>query len=191
MKRRLLPPKVPGGPKQVDQHPLLFPSTLRHVLGANAPGAPDAARVYNRGGANGFVHDLQFRVPIDDTHTLSYLVFFQASETERMSPDDDVPMQPFPMKTPDGKYRRDKVYAQDVMAWESQGPILDRTQETLGATDIGVVKFRRMLMEQIRIVQAGGTPMGVVPAERESPLIELDVIRDRHGLTAPQRQKAS
>ncbi len=82
MKRRLLPSKVPGGPKEVDQHPLLFPSTLRHVLGANAPGAPGRiARVYNRGGANGFVHDLQFRVPIDDTHTLSYLVFFQASES--------------------------------------------------------------------------------------------------------------
>lgn len=189
MKRRLLPPKVPGGPKQVDQHPLLFPSTLRHVLGANAPGSPESARVYDRGGANGFVHDLQFRVPIDDTHTLSYLVFFQASETERMSRDDDVPMQFFPMKTLDGKYRRDKVYAQDVMAWESQGPILDRSQETLGVTDVGVVKIRRMLLEQIEAVQAGRTPMGVVPAEQESPLIELDVIRDRHGLTKPERQK--
>jgi len=39
-------------------------------------------------------------------------------------------------------------------------------------------------------VQAGGTPMGVVPAEQESPLIELDVIRERHGLTTPERQKA-
>jgi 5,5'-dehydrodivanillate O-demethylase oxygenase subunit len=191
MKRRLLPSKVPGGPKEVDQHPLLFPSTLRHVLGANAPGAPESARVHNRGGANGFVHDMQFRVPIDDTHTLSYLVFFQASESERMGPGDDVPMQFFPMKTPDGKYRLDKVYAQDVMAWESQGAIHDRSQETLGVTDVGVVKFRRMLLEQIKLVQRGGTPIGVVPAEQESPLIELEVIRTRHGLTKPERQKVA
>jgi len=33
--------------------------------------------------------------------------------------------------------------------------------------------------------------MGVVPADQESPLIELDVIRDRHGLAVPERQKAS
>jgi hypothetical protein len=72
-----------------------------------------------------------------------------------------------------------------------QGPILNRTQECLGATDIGIVKLRRMLTEQIEIVQAGGTPMGIVPAEQESALIELDVIRDRYGLSTPERQKAS
>jgi 5,5'-dehydrodivanillate O-demethylase len=193
MKRRLLPPKQPGGPKQVDQHPLLFPSTLRHVLGKTPAGAPEKSResLLNRGGAHGFVHDLQFRVPIDDSHTLSYLVFFQASETERMSPDDDVPMAPFPMRNEDGKYRLDKVFAQDVMAWETQGPILDRTRECLGASDIGIVKLRRMLTEQIKIVQNGGTPMGTVAADQESDLIELDVIRDRHGLVKPERQKAS
>ncbi len=32
--------------------------------------------------------------------------------------------------------------------------------------------------------------MGVVPAERESPLIELDVIRDPAWADAPERQKA-
>jgi 5,5'-dehydrodivanillate O-demethylase len=193
MKRRILPPKQPGGPKQVDQHPLLFPSTLRHVLGKTPTGAPEKSReaLLNRGGAHGFVHDLQFRVPIDDSHTLSYLVFFQASETERMAPEDDVPVADFPIRREDGEYRLDKVFAQDVMAWETQGPILDRSQENLGVSDVGIVKLRRMLMEQIRRVQAGGTPLGVVPAEQESKLIELEVIRDRHGLTEPERQKAS
>jgi 5,5'-dehydrodivanillate O-demethylase oxygenase subunit len=135
------------------------------------------------------VHDLQFRVPIDDSHTLSYLVFFQASESERMGPQDDVPVADFPMRGADGEYRLDKVFAQDVMAWETQGPILDRTQECLGVSDLGIVKLRRLLLEQIRRVQEGGTPMGVVPAEQESKLIELEVIRTRHGLTEPEREK--
>lgn len=191
LKRRLLPPKVPGGPKQVDQHPLLFPSTLRHVLGKTPSGAPEKSReaLLNRGGKHGFVHDLQFRVPIDDSHTLSYLVFFQASESERMGPQDDVPVADFPMRGADGEYRLDKVFAQDVMAWETQGPILDRTQECLGVSDVGIVKLRRLLLEQIRHVETGGTPMGVVPAEQESKLIELEVIRTRHGLTEPEREK--
>ena len=191
MKRRLLPPKEPGGPKQVDQHPLLFPSTLRHVLGKTPTGAPEKSResLLNRGHRHGFVHDLQFRVPIDDHRTLSYLVFFQASESERMAPEDDVPVSDFPMRRDDGEYRLDTVFAQDVMAWETQGSILDRTEEHLGVSDIGIVKLRRLLLEQIGLVEKGGTPMGVIPAEQEQTLIELEVIRTRHGLTEPERAK--
>ena len=46
---------------------------------------------------------------------------------------------------PDTKYRLDEVDAQDFMAWETQGPILDRTRERLAASDRGVVMYREML----------------------------------------------
>ena len=47
------------------------------------------------------------------------------------------------------------------MAWETQGPIADRTVERLGVSDMGIAIWRRLLHEQIKIVQDGGDPMCV------------------------------
>ena len=58
----------------------------------------------------------------------------------------------------DGEYTMVDVQSQDGMAWETQGPLYDRTTERLGATDRGIVLFREMLKEQIAIVQRGGDP---------------------------------
>ena len=85
----------------------------------------------------------------------------------------------------------DMVAFQDFMAWETQGPIMDRSQEHLGLADKGVVMLRRLLREQIDLVAAGGTPMAVVAADRQSPIIELDVINERMGLMKPERRGAA
>jgi 5,5'-dehydrodivanillate O-demethylase len=55
------------------------------------------------------------------------------------------------------------------MAWETQGPIYDRTQEHLGATDRGIILFRKLLAEQIRVVEQGGDPIALVrdPAKNQ------------------------
>ena len=47
------------------------------------------------------------------------------------------------------------------MAWETQGPILDRTRERLAASDRGVVMYREMLMTGNRKVQQNLDPMNV------------------------------
>ena len=47
------------------------------------------------------------------------------------------------------------------MAWVSQGPIVDRTKERLGASDKGVIMFRDLLSQQIVLVEDGGEPMNV------------------------------
>ena len=49
--------------------------------------------------------------------------------------------------------------AQDASAWITQGLIADRTQESLGRSDKGIIMFRRMLEENIRIVEDGGDPI--------------------------------
>ena len=54
----------------------------------------------------------------------------------------------------------DIVSAQDAMALETPGAIIDRTTEHLGHRRIGIVMFRRMLKEQIEIVQKGETRSG-------------------------------
>jgi phenylpropionate dioxygenase-like ring-hydroxylating dioxygenase large terminal subunit len=52
------------------------------------------------------------------------------------------------------------VSEQDAAIQDSQGRIHDRSRELLGPTDIGVVRFRRVMLEEARTAAAGGTPLG-------------------------------
>ena len=171
MKRRITPGKQPSDPPMVDEHPLIFPTMLRHVTN-EVRGS--RAGVYR--------HNIQIRVPIDDTHTQVYRVNFIPSASERSPIDQDPPYEYRPLKSPAGEYYMDVVSAQDSMAWETQGPITDRTQEHLGAADRGIVMFRKLLREQIDIVAKGGEPMGIVRDPDRNKIIHFDVINERIGL---------
>jgi phenylpropionate dioxygenase-like ring-hydroxylating dioxygenase large terminal subunit len=52
------------------------------------------------------------------------------------------------------------VSEQDAAIQDSQGRIADRTRELLGPTDIGVVQFRKLMIDAAKIAAAGGTPLG-------------------------------
>jgi 5,5'-dehydrodivanillate O-demethylase oxygenase subunit len=175
MKRRTTPGRTPSDPPMVDEHPLLFPTTLRHVskIRDAAPG-----EIRHR-------HDLQIRVPIDDTHTRVYRVYSEPSQTERSPANIDPPFKPRPLKFPDGEYDMSIVGAQDSMAWETQGAIADRTAENLGASDVGIAVLRRLVKEQIEIVAKGGDPIGVIRDPGKNKMIALNVINDRIGLKQP------
>lgn len=176
MKRRTTAGKNPGDTPLVDEHPLIFPTALRHVSNEARP-APDGTAsepIYR--------HNIQIRVPVDDTHTQVYRVNFIPSLTERSPADSDPPYEYCPLKNEAGEYNMELVSAQDSMAWETQGPIVDRSREHLGASDIGVVMFRKLLREQIEIVRKGGDPMGVIRDPANNKIIEFDVINERIGL---------
>lgn len=49
---------------------------------------------------------------------------------------------------------------QDIAMWETMGPIADRTREKLGASDLAVVEFRRLMVEAARTIQKGGPAIG-------------------------------
>jgi 5,5'-dehydrodivanillate O-demethylase len=85
----------------------------------------------------------------------------------------------------------DMVLSQDAMAWETQGGIHDRTQEKLGAADMGVAKYRRLVQDQIAKVQAGEAPMGRVRDGEDKRTIEFEVINERIGVSIPERQGAA
>lgn len=167
MKRRSTPGRNPAAPPMVDQHPLLFPTTLRHV-------AP-----YEKG--DGFRHNLQIRVPVDDTHTQVYRANFLATATEH-SADADTTFQYSQLKNGPRQYDMKKVSAQDSMAWETQGAVTDRRQEHLGVADEGIILLRKLLKEQIEIVQHGQDPIGVIRDPEKNRIIEFDVINERIGL---------
>lgn len=137
---------VYGGecPEEEVRPPLLFPNMLRIPEGNN--------------------ENLHWRVPVDDTHTRIIVMCFQKAEDGAAAVQQDaIPVEYFPSDLDEnGEYKMDSFYSQDRMAWETQGPVFDRSKEHLGATDRGIVMFRRLLREQIDIVERGGEPMALV-----------------------------
>jgi 5,5'-dehydrodivanillate O-demethylase len=178
MKRRITPAKKPGEAPQIDQHPLLFPTTLRHVFRQNLV-------------SGGLRHNLQIRVPVDDTHTQVYVVYFEPNETDRAPADADTAWEYFPIRDDKGNYRMEHVLVQDAMAWESQGSITDRTQEHLGAADDGIIVLRKLLSEQIDTVRRGNDPLGVIRDPGKNQLIEFDVVNERIGLRSPKARSVA
>jgi 5,5'-dehydrodivanillate O-demethylase len=128
-----------------DEHPLVFPNILRQS------------------------NSTQFRIPIDDTHTGHiHVVFLATPDGSEVDEPGDPPVEYIaPFKEPlDGlhpyaRFDQRSVLAQDHMAWETQGPIADRTVEHLASSDRGVVMLRRLVREQIERVQQGLDPLGV------------------------------
>jgi 5,5'-dehydrodivanillate O-demethylase oxygenase subunit len=167
-KRRTSLPVGTGEAPLVDEHPLLFPTTLRHV-------APYAGGKAHR-------HNLQIRVPVDDTHTQVFRVNFVPSEVEKSPAEVQVPFRYSQLKKGLREYDMGMVSAQDSMAWETQGAVTDRTQERLGAGDAGIILLRKLLKEQIELVQKGRDPLGVIRDPQQNRIIELNVINERIGL---------
>jgi phthalate 4,5-dioxygenase oxygenase subunit len=66
---------------------------------------------------------------------------------------------------------------QDIAMWESMGAIADRAAERLGASDIAVIQFRRLMLDALRRFQAGGEPIGLV-----EPHLPLARLRSYQGL---------
>ena len=51
---------------------------------------------------------------------------------------------------------------QDIAMWESMGAIADRTSERLGASDIAVIQFRRLMLDAVRRFSEGAGLIGQV-----------------------------
>ena len=149
----------------VDEHPVLFPNILRQ--GASS----------------------QFRTPIDDTHTMHIHLLFFPTEDGSLVLDEEPPVEykppykePADRLHPFTRFTLQQVIPQDHMAWETQGPIADRTVENLAYSDRGVVLLRRLMRENIEKVQQGLDPMGVV-RDPDYPMIDTNVTEGVHQMT--------
>ena len=49
---------------------------------------------------------------------------------------------------------------QDIAMWETMGRIADRSHERLGASDVAIVEFRRILVKALRAFVAGEPALG-------------------------------
>ena len=162
VKRRILE----GGSEEDDDwkigHPLVFPTMLRVGAGGQ--------------------HRLQIRVPMDDTRTwhLWYACYPSPSPDVPVK-QEEIPLYDVPWRDAAGDHRVDFIDGQDIMTWVTQGPIADRTRETLGASDQGIALLRRLLFEQIERVQGGEDPIGTVRDPEANRIIELPQERDKYG----------
>lgn len=165
MKRRLLE----GASEDSDEwrvgHPLLFPNILS---------------VGNEGNAM-----LQMRTPVDDTTTVQF-----AYRTTARDP--SVGALPITVKYSnhfDGSeaFIADTIPKQDMLGWVGQGPVSDRTREHLTAGDKGIILYRKLLVENLKRVERGEDPMGIIrdPADNE-PMVELAREHNGDGMSSFQ-----
>jgi len=62
------------------------------------------------------------------------------------------------------------------MAWETQGPIADRTTERLTSSDRGVILLREVMFRELKKVQQGQDPMGIVRDPANNPFIDTHLL---------------
>ncbi len=129
----------------------------------------------------------QVRVPMDDDHTyhINYVVYRPGIP---VPPQASVPVYDVPMFKEDNKFVIDYVLAQDMFAWASQGPIAQRQKEKLGQSDVGIIMYRDMLLEQMEKAERGIDPMEVYRDPAQNQVIELPMERNGvvNGLDDPQ-----
>ena len=68
---------------------------------------------------------------------------------------------------------------QDIAMWESMGRIADRTAERLGASDIAVIQFRRLMLDAVARFTDGADPIGL-----SQPRVAQARLRSYQGLVA-------
>jgi 5,5'-dehydrodivanillate O-demethylase oxygenase subunit len=148
-------------PEHEVRPPLLFPNILRIDEGP--------------------IEAIHFRVPIDDEHTrIIWMGTFPPGAGAVTAPDAVPYSYEFdaPNSTVEDVDQTD-FYGQDRVVWETQGTITDRSIEKLGATDRGIVLFRRMLADQIDRVERGEAPnVAVVRSPEENVSIAFESSRN-------------
>ena len=166
-KHRLLEGHSEDGDDWKVGHPIVFPNML-------AVGNGDEKSRY---------YSFQMRVPVDDTHTMH--LWFNAyvppqGVTVPKHLLEKVHTYEVPFMDDKGEYIVDNVDGQDMMAWISQGAIADRSLENLGATDKGIVMYRRLLKREMQKVKAGIDPMGIVRDSARNERIDLPNEKKKH-----------
>ncbi len=117
----------------------------------------------------------EWRVPIDDEHTLSVSWFFYRVPNEQEPYVQDViPTWHGPVVDPEtGRWISTHVLNQDFIAWCGQGAIADRTKEKLGLGDRGIQMLRRQLHDDLQSIERGEDPKGIIRDPAKAKKIAL------------------
>jgi phthalate 4,5-dioxygenase len=127
--------------------------------------------------------------PEDDTHTIFYFIAWNGADKAGIGADAwrkfnvlqwgvDVDRDFNGIRTYRDNYQQDRdamkagnftgikgIPTQDIAMWESMGPIADRSRERLGASDVAVASFRRLMVQAARTMQDEGKAIGAYDAK--------------------------
>ena len=129
----------------------------------------------------------QIFVPLDDTHTMFYGIFFSQNgaavdedaqrEKHHVVPGRDLDEAWFRRTGVDNWFGQDREAMrsgsytgikgftnQDMACQESMGPIVDRTREHLGTSDVAIIRMRKRMLEALRRFEGGEPLIGHDPA---------------------------
>jgi 5,5'-dehydrodivanillate O-demethylase len=135
-------------------HPIVFPNILK---------------------TTGF----QYRIPIDDNNTYHWWFFpHLLPDGAEHKPQDEIPYYDVPLPMVDEKGNKpwsvlDNNGGQDIMMWITQGFVSDRSLEKLGASDVGIVRYRQLLKDNLEAIARGEEPMNVFRTPEENVYHEL------------------
>jgi phthalate 4,5-dioxygenase oxygenase subunit len=126
----------------------------------------------------------QMLVPLDDVNTMFYWIAWHPDPQKGISQEE---WRAFCAATPGvdldenwrkkrnlgNRYLQDRasmkrgdftgikgIPTQDMAMWESMGPIVDRSRDKPGSSDVAVVQFRRMMVNAAKRVAEGGPAIG-------------------------------
>jgi len=122
---------------------------------------------------------LRFRVPVDETHTAQWYYSIHPFNEGEQQTKEQMPLYQMPSPELDNhgqpKYHllNNDVDPQDNAIFVSQGAIYDRTKELLGESDHGVVLFRHLLDNQIKLIAAGKDPINTFRDPKKNARIDL------------------
>ena len=136
----------------------------------------------------------EWRVPIDDTNTLSVGWFFTRVPKDREPyVQNSIPYWYSPIideKT--GRWITSHIMNQDFVGWVGQGAITDRKREHLGRSDRGIIMMRQRFFQDLDTIAAGGEPKAIVRDPEVNRCIELPIIGRRQfieGLTRDEIER--
>lgn len=129
-------------------------------------------------------------VPIDDTHTAFYFIAWSEGEQVGIDQEEwrkflaaevgaDLDPTYRKLRNLENGYMQDReamksgsftgirgIPNQDIVMWETMGPIADRSSECLGASDQAIVAFRGVMMEALKNFANGEPAIGASPQLR-------------------------
>jgi len=107
---------------------------------------------------------LEYRVPVDDEHTLSVIWHFTRVPREREPyVQASIPFWEGPTTDPlTGRWIISNTTNQDIVAWSGQGTVADRTRENLASSDRGVILMRKRFADDLARIERGEDPKAVV-----------------------------
>jgi phthalate 4,5-dioxygenase oxygenase subunit len=132
---------------------------------------------------NNLYNVANMNVPADDTHTIFYFIAWGGEATPHQESwrkfcggqvGIDVDARFNKIRVRENDYLQDRkamklgdftgirgIPNQDIAMWETMGPIADRSKDRLGASDLAIVEFRRLMVDAARRFQAGEPAIGL------------------------------